>query len=149
MQHKFAHIAKEDRGSSLVETAVLMPVLMLLFVGTVNFGRAYYSAIEVSAAAEAGALYGVQNPTDVSGMVAASKLDAANLSSLSPVATYGCECSDGSSAVASCGTAPTCTYNVVNYVEVDTSYIYTPIIKYPVLGSAVTLHGSARMRSAH
>lgn len=149
MRHTLAHLGREDRGTSLVETAVLMPVLMLLFVGTIDFGRAYYSAIEVNSAAEAGALYGVQNPTDLTGMVAASKLDAADLASVAAVATYGCECSDGGSVVPSCGTAPTCTYNVVNYVEVDTTYTYTPIIRYPGLSSALTLHGSARMRSAH
>jgi Flp pilus assembly protein TadG len=149
MRLKFLRAFREDNGSSLVEMALLMPVLMLLFVGTVDFGRAYYAAIEVSSAAEAGALYGVQNPTDTAGMVAASRLDAGDLPSMTPVATYGCQCSGGGSVVAGCGTAPTCPFNVVNYVQVNTTYTYTPIIRYPGLSAVLTLHGSAKMRAAH
>jgi hypothetical protein len=82
-------------------------------------------------------------------MIAAAKLDAKDVSNLAAQASYGCECSDGSSPVASCGTAPSCAVNVVNYVEVDTSATYTPILKYPGIGSSFALSGKGRMRAAH
>jgi Flp pilus assembly protein TadG len=138
-----------DDGSSLIETACLLPLLLLLLVGAVDFGRAYFAAVEVSSAAEAGALYGVQFPADTTGMIAAAKLDAADLAGLTPTATYGCECSDGSSITSLCGTAPTCAFNVVNYVEVDTTATYTPLIKYPGFSKSLTLNSKAKMRSAH
>ena len=138
-----------DEGSSLIETAVLMPVMLLMLVAGVDFGRAYYMGIEVSAAAQAGANYGAANATDIAGMVAAAKLEVPDSTGLKPVATYGCECSDGSSQVAACGTAPTCAYNVVNYVQVTTTLAYKPLLPYPGIPTSITLSSQARMRAAH
>jgi Flp pilus assembly protein TadG len=137
----------DEDGSSILETALLMPFLLLLLTGAVDFGRAYFMAIEVSSSAEAGALYGTQNGSDTAGMVAAATLNAPEVSNLSPVATYGCECSDGSSVSASCGSLPLCTYNVVNFVEVDTSATYTSILPYPGIPSSIALTARARMRT--
>jgi Flp pilus assembly protein TadG len=141
-------IRNED-GSSIIETAMLMPLLLLLLVGAIDFGRAYFVAIEVSSSAEAGALYGTQNSSDTAGMVTAATLDAPEVSNLTTVATYGCECSDGSSVSPSCGSLPVCTYNVVSYVEVDTSATYIPILLYPGIPSSISLTGKARMRAGH
>ncbi|QHN05332.1 pilus assembly protein [Granulicella sp. WH15] len=130
----------------MLETALLLPMLLLLLVVAVDLGRAYYVAMEVSSSAYSGAQYGTQNMTDTAGMVAASSLDAPDLPTLTPVAKYGCECSDGSQAVDSCVSPPTCTLNVVNYVEVDTSVTYVPILPYPGLTNSLLLQGKARMR---
>lgn len=81
-------------------------------------------------------------------MILAAKLDSANLTSLVPIATYGCECSDGTSSSTLCTQTPTCGSNVVNYVEVDTSAVYIPIMRYPGIPTAIPLKGVARMRVA-
>jgi Flp pilus assembly protein TadG len=138
-----------EDGSSIVETALLMPFLLLLLTGAIDLGRAYFMAIEVSSAAEAGALYGTQNSSDTAGMVTAATLDAPEVSNLASVATYGCECSDGSSVSASCISLPLCTYNVVNFVEVDTSATYTSILPYPGIPTTIALTAKARMRAGH
>src|SRR5579875_2916654 len=91
-------LLRSHDGSSLVELALLTPVLVLLLVGSFDLGRACYAAIEVSAAANAGAEYGVQHPTDTAGMQEAAALNGANLTGLSASASWGCECSDGASA---------------------------------------------------
>jgi Flp pilus assembly protein TadG len=139
-----------EEGTSLIETALLLPVLLLMMVGAVDFGRAYYAAIEVQSAAEAGALYGVQYPSDAAGMVLAAKADATDITGIAPVAIYGCECFDGTSAVASCTATPTTcgTNNFVNYAEVDTTATYTTLLRYPGIPSTIPLTGKARMRSA-
>ena len=140
---------RETAGSSLIETALLMPVLMFLLVGTVDFGRGFYTLHEVTAAAEAGALYGVQQVSDTAGMVTASQMEATDLPALVTTASYGCECSDGSSASASCTSLPTCAYNAVDFVEVDTVYAYKPLFGYPGVPSVLNLSGKARLRAAH
>ena len=140
---------QDDSGASIIETALLLPVLLLLFLGAVDFGRAYYMALEVSSSAQAGAVYGSQNATDTSGMVAAAKLEVPDVPGITPTATYGCECSDGTSASASCTAVPTCTYNVVNYVSVATTANYTMMVQYPGLPKSVKLTGLVRMRAAH
>jgi Flp pilus assembly protein TadG len=139
-----------ENGSSLIEMALILPVLFLLLMGMVDFGRGYYLAIEVSHAANAAALYGSQNPTDTTGMQNAADLDAADVSNFtvsSVTVTYGCECSDGSSPVVNCTSTPACATNVVNYVQVNTSVSYSALFPYPGIPTPLTLHGSSRMRA--
>src|SRR5712691_10594139 len=57
-------------GQSLVEMALLLPVLALLTFGLVDFGRAYYFQVSITNAAREGARVGIlnvytgpQNPT--------------------------------------------------------------------------------------
>jgi Flp pilus assembly protein TadG len=136
-----------DNGTSLAETALVLPILVLLLLGLVDLGRAYYYAIGVSCAAHAAAVYGVQNPTDVQGMKSAASASATDISSLTTNASYGCECYDGSSVVADCSSPPSCSENYVNYVAVTTSATFQTIIPYPGMPSSFTLTGNARLRS--
>lgn len=136
-----------DEGASLLETALIAPVLLLLVSGTVDLGRAYDAAIEVQEAAHSGALYGTQNPTDSTGMQKAAEGQASNFSGLTATASYGCECSDGSSAVASCTTIPTCAYNYVDYVSVTATVEFSPIFPYPGLPSSFKLNSTSRLRA--
>jgi Flp pilus assembly protein TadG len=140
-----------EAGSSLIELALLLPVLFLLLLGVFDFGRGYYLAIEVSQAAHNAALYGSQNPTDTAGMQYAAVADASdvpNFTISSVTASYGCECSDGSLPVAGCTTNPSCgSMNVVDYVQVNTSASYSALFPYPGIPSPLILHGSARMRA--
>lgn len=136
-----------ESGSSLVEIALLLPVFLLVLLGAVDFGRAYYLKIEVSDAAHSGALYGSQNPTDTTGMQNAAAAAAPDVPGFTATAAYGCECSDGSSAIANCSSTPSCTTNVVDYVVVTTSAAYSALFPYPGIPSPLTLNGSARMRA--
>src|SRR5580698_8571531 len=113
---KLRHPLTHENGTSLIETALVLPVLILMLATLVNLGRAYYYAISVTSAAHAAAVYGVQNPTDVQGMMNAASASAPDIASLSTNVTYGCECYDGSSAVADCSAPPSCSENYVNYV---------------------------------
>lgn len=138
---------RRDDGSQLLELVLVLPILMTLLAGSVDFGRLWFLNMEVTSAAEAGALYGLQNPTDTAGMQAAAQLDAPDISGLSSSATYGTECSDGTSAVALNGTPAACGVTVVKYVEVDTTLTYQPILYYPGFQSAFSLTGKSRMRA--
>ncbi len=40
-----------EQGASLVELALVLPILFLILMGAVDFGRAYYLAMEVAGAA--------------------------------------------------------------------------------------------------
>ena len=56
-----------ERGSQLVEAAMIVPVLLLLLAIVADLGSAFYVAIEVIEAAREGARYGVheQNSTQM------------------------------------------------------------------------------------
>lgn len=139
---------KRRDGASLPELALILPILVLVLVILTDLGRAYYYAISISSAAHAAAMYGVQNPTDVSGMESAASSSAPDITTLNTSASYGCECFDGSSAVASCSTVPSCSNNFVYYVAINTTATFKPIVPYPGLPQSFMLQANARLRSA-
>lgn len=53
-----------DRGAAAVEFALVLPLLLLLVVGIIQFGRIFSMQIQLSGAANAGARYLSVNPTD-------------------------------------------------------------------------------------
>jgi Flp pilus assembly protein TadG len=145
---RFRVLCKADHGAALVELALLVPFLLLLFIGAIDFGRAYYVGLQVANAAHAGAEYGSQYPSDTPGITSAAQNAVPNLPTLTVQApTYGCECSDGSSYTASCTISPTCTAtgnrgtNVVNVVTVTTSAVYRMIVPWPAIPAPYNFAG--------
>jgi TadE-like protein len=55
---------KRSRGQSLVEFAILSPVLLLLVMGLLDLGRAYYFEVVTTDAARDAARYGVGFPAN-------------------------------------------------------------------------------------
>ncbi len=51
-----------ERGQSLVEIAITLPIIILLLLGTFDFGMAIFSYAIIRDAAQEGALYGSFNP---------------------------------------------------------------------------------------
>lgn len=64
---------KKHRGQSVVELALILPVLLLIVLGLIEFGRAFFLYTVVSNAAREGARYGIVFPIDDEGMVAAAQ----------------------------------------------------------------------------
>lgn len=56
---------RSRRGQSLVELALLLPLLSLILVGTLDLGRAFFYYTRLTNAVYAGASYGVKNPSAV------------------------------------------------------------------------------------
>ncbi len=55
---------KKDQGQSLVELALLLPVLILILLGAIDLGRAYFAYVGITNAAREGARAGMDNPTN-------------------------------------------------------------------------------------
>ena len=140
-------ILSDSDGASFVELALVLPLFLMMLVPVVDLGRGFYAAIEVTSAAHAGAMYGVENPSDTDGMIQAAKAGASNLSDVTATAAYGCECSDGTSAVASCASTPSCTYNYVTYVDVTATSPYRTVFAYPGLPSSMNITRDFRLRA--
>lgn len=135
-----------QNGNSLIELAIIIPALVLLCLGTADFARVFYAAVEVNAAARAGAQYGSQSvltAADSAGMRAAALLDCPNLTNVSATASQ-CTCSTGST-VAACA-ANYCTNNPnATFVTVNTQVPFSSIARYPGLPSSLSLSGKAVM----
>ncbi|HEY4634032.1 MAG TPA: TadE family protein [Candidatus Limnocylindrales bacterium] len=50
------------RGQSLVEFALVTPILLLIFAGAADLGRAFYAYVAIENAAKEGALFGSRSP---------------------------------------------------------------------------------------
>ncbi|TMG48152.1 MAG: hypothetical protein E6H91_06990 [Chloroflexi bacterium] len=78
-------IARDDRGTSTMEFALILPVLVLLLVGIVDIARALNAYIVVGSASQEGARYAIVNPTAAPSAIAsaartrATPLDTASL----------------------------------------------------------------------
>lgn len=59
--YRFTH---RKRGQELVEFALVLPVLILLILGMMEYSRAYYTSSLLQNAAREGARYGLLHPTD-------------------------------------------------------------------------------------
>jgi Flp pilus assembly protein TadG len=146
--YKAKALYAQEQGSSVLELSLITPLLLLLLFGAIDVGRAYYLSMEVVGAAHAGATYAVGRPSDTTGIRAAALADAPDVPGLTvSTPTYGCECSDGGSYSANCGTTPTCSNNVVYLVKVTATATYKSWFPWPGLPPTFSMSNSASMRS--
>jgi Flp pilus assembly protein TadG len=155
---------RNDRGQTLLEFALMLPVLMLLGAGVVDIGRAIFYTIAVNNAATAGAQFGAQSelnmsPDGLTKMQTVATQDA-RFTSMSATANYGCACDNGNGSAAESCTYPvppasacstilsTCaTGTIVRCVQVTTTATFPPILThFPGLPASYTANGQAVMR---
>lgn len=145
----------EERGQSLVETAIGATVLTVVLVGAVEMGRLAYAAIEVSSAARAGVAYGARNAAaaaDTTGMQTAATSDGSDITrwksvGLTATASESCTCSDGTS-VTCANAAANCVSpgRIIDYVQVNTTATVDPLFHLLGLPTTYVLNGHAIMR---
>ncbi|MBF6605460.1 MAG: pilus assembly protein [Chloroflexi bacterium] len=63
-------------GQSVVEFAVLLPLFMLLLLVTVDFGRLFFSYIQITNAAREGAAYAAVDPTNLAAITTRATAEA-------------------------------------------------------------------------
>jgi Flp pilus assembly protein TadG len=145
---------EEEKGQSMIELAVTLPLLLLLLVGAVEFGRLAYAAIEVANAARAGVAYGAQSPAtaaDITGMETAATNDGADImgwkvTGLSATAAENCSCANGASGVTCANAASKCAGSrTLVSVQVNTTANIDPMFHVPGMPSTYTLKGQAIM----
>lgn len=144
------------RGQSILEFALLLPMLLLLLVGAIDIGRYAYNAIMVSNAAHAGAAYGAQNrftAADLSGITVAVCQDFAAQATCNLTVTKGyvCQCDSngtiGSAINCTTGTCPTT--DVPGEIEslwVTVKGTFSPLFNFPGFTQSITLKKTATLR---
>jgi Flp pilus assembly protein TadG len=60
----------DRKGQSLVEVAIAMPLLLLILMGILDLGRAYFTYIALSDAAAEGAAYAAIHPENTAQIIA-------------------------------------------------------------------------------
>ena len=74
----------DQKGQSLVEVAVALPVLLLILLGILDLGRAYFTYIALADAAAEGAAFGAIHPTDTAQIVERAAESSNGLVTLEP-----------------------------------------------------------------
>jgi Flp pilus assembly protein TadG len=135
---------RRDDAQSLVELALLMPLFILLLLGSAAFAQFAWAAVLTSNAARAGASFGAVNPTNaknLAGIRAAAAADSVNITGLTTTRTLSCACSDGT-AIADCtqslSVCPS-PKTIINYVTVNTTSTVT------LFGRSFTATGQSTM----
>jgi hypothetical protein len=150
--------ARREDAQSLVELALVVPLFILLLVGSAELARVAWAAVLTSNAARAGAAWGAVNPANAGdatgGIEAAAAADGINLTGLTTTPRLTCACSSGAAiqrcittalgvatALSDCPSPAT----ITNYVRVNTSSTVTPLMHYPGLPRTFTVTGQSIM----
>lgn len=134
----------DAHGGALVETALAMPLLLLLLLGAAEFGMASYAAIEVENAAMAGVQYGAQNPglsNDTTGIQTAAANDAGNITLGTTTVSHTCICSNGTAS--SCQPTDCPGSQPETILTVQTQTTFKPGFKVPGFPTSFTIYGQA------
>ena len=145
-----------DAGNSSVELALVMSIFGIPFlVGTAECAFLAYDSIEVSNAANAGAMYGMlrsTNASESSQIIAAAQAEAPDLAGIltaAPTAYYACSLALGGTQYATQSAATTACSGTSNhplqFIQVVTTAQITPPIKFPGFPAIITLNGSSVM----
>lgn len=140
-----------ESGQTILEVALLIPVLLVLAVGIIEIGRYAYYSILVANAARAGAQYGAQSlatAADTAGIQTAAQNDGQNVAGLTVTSQQQCGCT-GSSIGSSCpATSCSSPNHPLVYVEVSTSGKFNSLFKYPGIPTSITVNSTELMRVA-
>jgi Flp pilus assembly protein TadG len=155
-------------GQTLLEVALLTPLLLLLLLGVIEMGRYAYMGILVGNAAHAGAMYGsesVNNSADTPGITTAADndFDTATYGPLTVNPSTSCGCDSGgtvSGLTNACSTTanpalPTtiaaCSAGGGHWVimcNVEAKGTFSSLFGYPGIPSSITIDRTAIMRVA-
>ena len=135
-------------GGALVELVVVFPILLLLIIGAVDYGRAFYTSVTVANAARAGAEFGARDLAltgDTVSMKQFAQSDGQEAGTLTLSARRYCECgpgvTNGGCTACGSGAAPDV------YVEVTASKSLNMFLPYPGLPSSVLITRTATFRN--
>lgn len=74
LRRRLFRVAGNERGVQLVELAIVLPIFMILFAATAEFGRYFYEYTTLAKAARSGARYLVTSKVDCNQATLAKKL---------------------------------------------------------------------------
>ncbi len=142
---------RSNRGTSMVELALVLPVMVFLLIGVIEVGRFTYFWIVAEHAARAGVQYASQNLQTAAdaaasgpGTAAAAKADA-NIPSWTVKSSLTCTV-NGASAPCPANNANSVSPTLVYYVQVQVTGTVTSLLNYPGIPHSIPLSVTASQR---
>jgi Flp pilus assembly protein TadG len=127
-------LSRDQQGSSVVEFALILPILMVALIGIVDYGMMVFANTELENAARTGAQYalqGVDEADDDAGIEAAARAALSDDTGVTINISRACLCPDGSASACT----DTCTADELEpgrYVTVNMRLDFTPIFGHIV-----------------
>ena len=146
MMGRLSTLRRDERGASIIEMGIAMPILCTMLIGMVDLSGAYSAKLQAEQGAQRSVEY-VQRNGFKTGQEDTLKTEAttgAGTGSSASVDTWS-TCNGTKAAFDDSCTSPT----VTRYVRVSVTKTYTPYIKIPAAfggGANYTVHGSASLR---
>lgn len=151
VQSRLRQLRHSEHGGAMVELAVVLPVLILISIGVMDYGRVYFTSIAVANAARAGAEYGAQNlgtySDKHSDMQAFAQADGSEVGAITVTSARVCRCG---STVVTCSTTSECGGGygpAMLFIEVTASKTVPLLLNYPGLPSSVSISRKAVWRA--
>lgn len=138
---------RNDDGNAAVEFALLVPVLILLVAGLIDFGRAYFTKMQLENAARAGAQYGLLHGSDDLATIQdvvrqASEVPTADLTV--STSTF-CACPDGTAQ--NCVSGDCGGFKPGTYVTIGAQTAFVPVFPFANSSRPATITGTALVRT--
>ena len=132
---------RSEDGIGAVEFGFIAPILMLLLLGIVDFGMAYWKQMQIRNAANAGIQWAMTNGYDLI-KIPAVAASATNLSGIAVTPSLPCGCATGT-GVTILACASLCPDNTVPkpYIMVNARICYTPLFTWPALPYCASANG--------
>ncbi len=143
---------RDERGQSIVELALIIPIAMLLLAGTLDMGRLFYARVAIENAAREGAVFGASDPRcDTAARTGCDDPDTADWRTRSEarglnglVTSFACHRFDaGTSTLVPRDSVADCLYGDTYEATVRDQFEFLTPILTPILGSSLTLEASA------
>ncbi len=122
---------RPEKGQSLLEFAIILPILLIILAGVLDLGRLYFAYVAVTDAASEGVAYAASHPLDATRILARAR-DASNITT------------DNSQVAYFCATCPgVATGDTVSVTVTYSFTVATPIVNALVPGGVIPLHAVA------
>jgi len=137
---------RPEAGSSLIEFGLAFPILILMVLGTADFGRVFYTYVTLANAAHTGAEYGATSApktTDSAGISQAALNDSKDLTGVTITSQPFCQCSDGTTVNCATSSCSPLRY----YVSVKAVKAFQTLAPYPGIPSSTNVTAVAVIRA--
>ena len=146
----FFDVAADESGASIVEFAILTPILLALTIGATDFARVFIEAQAVASASNSGVIYGSRRNIDsvnFSEMEARALDDVQGAEGAAADASMLCDCPANPGISVSCldGSCPTYGKPRV-YVKTSVSKGFETLGRYPGVPQSIDLTAAGYMR---
>jgi Flp pilus assembly protein TadG len=146
-------LLRSQRGTSMIEFALVLPVFVFMLVGVIEMGRYTYFAVLAQHAARAGVQYAAQNlqtaadaSTSGPATANAAKQDGQSYSQWKVTSWISCTNAGAGTACPATNNAGTVSPGLVYYVGVKVTGTFKSLLSYPGIPNNVPISATAIMR---